>query len=106
MRWEEKYTVTSLGLPDRRYKLTQKDKEDIIKLRAEGVTYTAIMKRYNISKGMVYRITHPGFTERIEEGLKKRGGRNKLYYDREQNTIFKRRHFDYIREAVRKLKNK
>ena len=100
-----KFSVSSLGLPDRRVKLSQKDKEDIIRLRKQGVTYDAIIKRYGISKGMVYRITHPGFTERIEEGLRKRGGRHKLYYNKEQNTLIKRRHFQYIREGVKQLKH-
>ena len=100
-----KYSVSSLGLPDKRIKLSAKDKEDIIKLRAEGVTYTAITKRYGISRALVYRITHPDFVKRVEEGLKQRGGRHKLYYNKEQNTIIKRRHFDYIREGAKKLKH-
>lgn len=106
MRWSAKYTVASLGLPDRRIKLSQKDKEDIIRMKAEGVSYSALMKRYGICQATIYRLCHPEFVKRVEDNLKKRGGRHKLYYKKEQSTIIKRRHFDYIKEGVKKLKHK
>ena len=100
-----KFSVSSLGLPDRRIKLTEKDKKDILKLRADGVPYSAITKRYGVCLATIYRLTHPEFVKRVEDGLKKRGGRHKLYYKKEQSTIIKRRHFQYIREGAKQLKH-
>lgn len=101
-----KYTVSNLGLPDRRRVLTDKDKEEILALRARGITYLDISKRYGVCYATIYTLCNPDFVEKTEEKLRKKGGRHKLYYKKEQNTEVKRRHFQYISEGVKKLKHK
>jgi DNA invertase Pin-like site-specific DNA recombinase len=101
-----RYTVSNLGLPDKRKVLTDKEKEEILSLRARGIPYANIAKRYGICYATVYLLCNPDFVKRTEEKLKARGGRHKLYYNRQQNTDTKRRHFQYISEAVKRLKHK
>lgn len=70
---------------DRRRKLTDDDKADIIKLSAE-LSIHQLAKNFGVSRRLVQFILYP---ERHEENLirrKARGG-SKMYYEKEANRL-------------------
>lgn len=78
---------------DRRRKLTEDDRQDIIKLSAE-LSVHQLAKNFNVSRRLVQFILYP---ERHEENLIRRRARggSKAYYSTEKNTKAKREHCRY-----------
>lgn len=71
---------------DRRIKLTDLDKEEIVNIRKdEGLSYNQLAALFNVSKRTIYWIVNPEKLERNKELRKERGGW-KSYYDKEKNS--------------------
>ena len=70
---------------DRRVKLTDSDKEDVILRYHMGDSITSLSKLFSVNKRLIQFILFP---ERKQQNLllrKERGGSN-IYYDREKHT--------------------
>lgn len=78
---------------DRRVKLTDKQREEILKLKGKD-TQTAVANKYGVSRRTIDFIWHPEKKKRNLELRAKRGG-SKQYYDKEKNT-----------EAIRKYRQR
>lgn len=71
---------------DRRIKLTDEEKQEIILLRQrEGISYNKLAIRFGVSKRSIYWIVNPDKLIKNRELRKERGGW-KNYYNKEKNT--------------------
>lgn len=70
---------------DRRRKLSEEDKKEIMKLTRRGETQTRIARKFMISRRAVSFITDP---KALEENLKRREERGgwRQYHDEEEHT--------------------
>ena len=89
------------GTPyDRRRKLTDEDREDIVRLAAE-LSVHQLAKNFGVSRRLVQFVLHP---ERHEENLlirKERGG-SAAYNDKDKHTAAMRRHSRYKQKLYKK----
>lgn len=85
---------------DRRVKLTEEDKQELIKLK-EKVSQREAAKMYGVSRRTVQFIWFP---EKLEENKKRRAerGGSKQYYDREKHNEAMREHRAYKKELKEK----
>ena len=100
-----KHETDRLKLPrhlDRRIKYTDKDKQDVIKLYASGISQRAIARKTGMSRRYVSFILFPDRMEKCKEQFKERR-LDRRYYDRETNTCairssrrYKQKHFNEL----------
>ena len=85
---------------DRRRKLTDDDKADIIKLSAE-VSIHSLAKMYNVDRRTIQFILYPERHARSLELREARGGW-RIYYDPDENAKIKKRHRTYKQKLYKK----
>lgn len=72
---------------DKRIKLTAEDKEEIVRLRDEGWSWSKLAERFGVSKRLIDFTLHP---EKLEENRRLRRERlltdPQRYYDREKHN--------------------
>ena len=80
---------------DKRIKLTEEDKIEIVKIREEdGISYAKIAAMFNVSKRSIYFVVNPDkLTENKQKRLERGGW--KSYYHKETNTAYKKAHNRY-----------
>ena len=85
---------------DRRIKLSDDDKEEIVALYKLGATsYNKLAREFGVSKRTIYWIVNP---EKLEENKRLRAerGGSKYYYDKETQRKAMRDHRDYKRSLL------
>jgi DNA-binding XRE family transcriptional regulator len=85
---------------DRRVKLSDLQKEEILKLKSK-VTQISLAKAYGVSRRTIQFIWFP---EQLEENKKRRAerGGSKQYYEREKHNLAMKEHRAYKRELTKK----
>jgi hypothetical protein len=85
---------------DRRVKLSDQEKEDILALKST-VTQISVARAYNVSRRTIQFIWFP---EQLEENKKRRAerGGSKQYYDKEKHNLAMKEHRAYKRDLVKK----
>jgi transposase len=77
---------------DRRIKLNDKQREEIVEIYSSGsMSYNEIAKLYGVSKRLVYFVVNPDKLEENKGKREERGGW-KQYYDKEKNRISMRKY--------------
>lgn len=98
--------INKLGLQDKRYKVSDSQKQQIIAMRENKETYNSIATKTGLSLTTVYKIVNPEFNEREKikaRGVKRIGDRHK---DKERRRLYNREyHRAYYHEKI-KDKNK
>ena len=98
-RKSDKLTISNKKL-DRRVKLTEEQKEEILDLKDSGISQRKVASMYNISRRMVQFIWFPEKLEQNRARRKERGG-SKQYYDKEKNNAAMRKHREYKKELFK-----
>lgn len=83
---------------DRRVKLTQVDKENIIQMYATGTfSQRSLASEFNVSRRSIQFVLSP---EKLEENLMRREERGgwKTYYNKEKHRVSMKEHRDYKKE--------
>ena len=85
---------------DRRVKLSDQEKEDILALKST-VTQISVARAYNVSRRTIQFIWFP---EQLEENKKRRAerGGSRQYYEREKHNLAMKEHRAYKRELTKK----
>ena len=85
---------------DRRVKLSDQEKEDILALKST-VTQISVARAYNVSRRTIQFIWFP---EQLEENKKRRAerGGSKQYYNKDSHNTAMREHRAYKRELKEK----
>lgn len=78
---------------DKRVKLTDEQKYEIVLKSAEGFSQRALAREYNVSRRLIQFITDPKKYERHMEIRK-----DKSYYDKEKHKEYMKKHRDYKKE--------
>ena len=85
-------------LLDRRVKLTQIDKDNIIQKYAQGdISQRKLALEFNVSRRSIQFVLSP---EKLQENLMRREERGgwKTYYDKEKHRVSMKEHRDYKKE--------
>jgi len=86
---------------DRRVKLTQRKKKNIIRLHMEdGLSTRKLAKKYRVSRRTIQFVLDP---KKLEENLKRRDerGGSKVYHDTEKQRVYMKNHRDYKKELYK-----
>jgi transposase-like protein len=86
---------------DKRVKLTQEDKEKIVKEYESGtISITSLAKKWNVSKRLIQFTLFPERKEKASERFKKnqKGGR---YYDKDKHRDYMKNHREHKKELFR-----
>lgn len=62
--------IKLVGLQDRRRKLTDEQKTEIIRLRDEGLSLRKLAKRFEVSKASILRIVNPEYKAKRDKYIK------------------------------------
>lgn len=88
--------IDTIKLPqeyDRRRKLTDADKEEIMRrFKEEGAGIRALARAYNVNKGLISFIVNPEQRAKQIEGAKRRRAEGRYKPTREQRTLIMREH--------------
>jgi hypothetical protein len=77
---------------DKRYKLTELDKENIVAEYKSGlISITSLGKKYNVSKRTIQFVLFPERKEKVAEQFKERR-KDGRYYDKEKHNNYMRTH--------------
>lgn len=87
---------------DRRIKLNEEDKENIIKLHKQGISIREITRRYNVSRRLIQFIIFPERYVRNVENYHARGGWQ-AYYDKDRRRTTMKEHRHYKQSVFTKL---
>jgi len=101
-----KFECDKTSLPkgkDRRFKLTDAQREEIREKYATGdySTYN-LADSYNVSRRTIQFILDPKKLEENRKRLKERGG-SKIYYNTKKNTSSMKEHRNYKKEVLKNL---
>ena len=62
--------IKLVGLQDRRRKLTDEQKAEIIRLRDEGLSLRKLAKKFDVSKAAILRIVNPEYIAKRDQYIK------------------------------------
>lgn len=62
--------IKLVGLQDRRRKLTDEQREEIIRLRDEGWSLMKLAKKFDVSKAAILRIVNPEYKAKRDQYIK------------------------------------
>lgn len=99
--------VNKVGLQDKRYKVTDSQKQQIIAMRNSGMTYNAIAKDIGFSATTIARIVNPQYAENARKAQigRKRTGRR--VQDEERAKLYRREYYRaYYHEKIKGKKKK
>lgn len=98
--------INKVGLQDKRYKVTNSQKQQIIAMRNSGMTYNAIAEETGFCRTTIIRVVSPKYAEKARQyqiGRKQTGSRVK---DKERAKLYRREYYRaYYHEKI-KGKNK
>lgn len=90
---------------DRRLKLTEEQREEIILLHEQGMSQRKLAIKFNVDRKTIYNtLNNDKYLEQLERRKKEQA--HLKYYDKEQNTITKREHRRYKQKLYLKGKIK
>ncbi len=99
--------IDGLHIPkkyDRRIKLTDSDKKEIVEAYATGGTsYNKLAKEFGVSKRTIYWVVNPD-KQRENYELRKAKGGSKQYYDKDKWAESMRNHREYKNELLKEGK--
>lgn len=99
-----KFQTDKIPMPrefDKRVKLSEQDKIDIVELYKSGNTsQRKLARQFDVDKRTIQFVLDP---KKKEENLKRRDerGGSKIYYDKEKNTESVRKHLRYKRDVLK-----
>lgn len=87
---------------DKRVKLTEVDKENIVKEYESGeISINGLARKYNVNKRLIQFILFPKRQEKARELYKERR-KDGRYYDKEKHRESTKKHRDYKKELFEK----
>jgi len=96
----DKILVSDFGrIHDRRIRLSESDKKEIIDAWRSGVSIHQLSRDYHISRRTIQFILFPERKERNYELRTQRGG-SKIYYDRNKWRAIMRKHREHKRQLA------
>lgn len=85
---------------DKRIKLTEVDRQQILKLYNDGVlSQRKLALLYNVSRRTIAFIVNPEQKERCKEQFKERQADGR-YYNKSKNTVYQRNHREHKKELL------
>lgn len=97
--------VNKVGLQDKRYKVTDSQKQQIISMRNSGMTYNAIAEETGFSRTTIIRVINPQYAESVRKAkIGKKQGRIR-YKDKERRKLYMREYCrGYYHEKIKDKK--
>lgn len=99
MPYKSERIIIAHSKKDRRIKLSDADREEIRNLT--GLSINEIARRYGVNKRLIQFILFPERLARNKQLRKERGG-SKIYYDRQKQAEYTRKHRRYKHELYMK----
>lgn len=99
--------VNKIGLQDKRYKVTDSQKQQIISMRNSGMTYNAIAEETGFSRTTIIRVINPQYAENARKAQigRKRTGRR--VQDEERAKLYRREYYRaYYHDKIKGKKQK
>lgn len=97
----EKIAINNKSL-DRRVKLTDEDKQNIIKEYESGdISITSLAKKYSVSKRLIQFTLFPERREKAKQDFLERQ-KDGRYYNKEKHNEYMKTHRDYKKELWNK----
>ena len=90
-----KYESARLGEYDRRKKLNDTQRAEIIEMRNTGLSYQKIANMYGVSKTLIMLICNPDIAEKKRKQLDERHRKCRHKYSKEQWAAIMREHRAY-----------
>lgn len=89
---------------DRRVKLSDEDKKEIIRLREKGESFQRIAMRYDVSHTLIQYICKPELADKNREGCSRRAKEGRYKPSREKINASLREHYAYKKKLWRENK--
>ena len=80
---------------DRRKKINDIQRQEILKLRNEGLSYNVISRKYEVSKSLIIDICNPDIAERKRIASRERHREGRYAYTKEEWAAVIREHRNY-----------
>lgn len=94
----ENYRVSGT-VNDKRVKLTQSDKIEIVKLHTEGIAIRQLSRDFNVSRRTIQFILFPERLEAVKQHRTDIGG-SMHYYDKDKQRVYMKTHRDHKKALV------
>jgi hypothetical protein len=99
--------VNKVGLQDKRYKVTNSQKQQIIAMRNSGMTYNAIAEETGFSRTTIIRVINPQYAESVRTARVGKKQSEIRYKDKERRKLYMREYCrGYYHEKVKPKKQK